>query len=176
MEFEDDDMKMGKDNEMEEEKGRERDMEEVNLEAPQENPKKRKSDQALSPNQALPQDHPDAQLHETPNPNLPISPLEEMIEIMVEKGGEVIRKNRRRAWRNINMDNVRFGIVREPLNIQVLGDLNNKTRYDELIDPALLVISDNVHETTFNFLNNVKNILIDNILIQGVQSFHNMIG
>ena len=31
---------MGKDNEMEEEKGRERDKEEVTLDAPQENPKK----------------------------------------------------------------------------------------------------------------------------------------
>ena len=83
---------------MEEEKGRERDKEEVTLEAPQENPKKRKANKVIS------QDHPDDQLNETLSPILPISPpeepilpLEEMIEIMVEKGGEVIRKNKRRA-------------------------------------------------------------------------------
>ena len=60
------------------------------------------------------------------------------------------------------MDNARLGIVREPVNIQVLGDLDGRTHYDELIDLALLVVSDNVHETEFNFLNNVKNSLIDN--------------
>ena len=59
------------------------------------------------------------------------------------------------------MDNVRLGIVREPVNIQVLGDLDGRTHYDELIDPTLLVVSDNVHETGFNFLNNAKNNLID---------------
>ena len=60
------------------------------------------------------------------------------------------------------MDNARLGIVRDRVNIQVLGDLDSRTHYDELIDPALLVISDNVRETGFNFLNNAKNNLIDN--------------
>ena len=81
---------------------------------------------------------------------------------MVKKGGEVIRKNRRRAQRNVNMDNARLGILREPVNIQVLGDLDGRTHYDEFIDLALLVISNNVCETGFNFLNNVKNNLFDN--------------
>ena len=44
----------------------------------------------------------------------------------------------------------------------MLGDLDSSTHYDELIDPTLLVISENVHETGFNFLNNAKNSLIDN--------------
>ena len=43
-----------------------------------------------------------------------------------------------------------------------MGDLDSSTHYDELIDLAILVISDNVHETGFNFLNNAKNSLIDN--------------
>ena len=60
------------------------------------------------------------------------------------------------------MDNARLGIVREPVNIQVLGDLDSRTHYNKLIDPALLVISKNVHEPSFNFLNNAKNSLIDN--------------
>ena len=81
---------------------------------------------------------------------------------MVEKGGEVIRKNKRRAWRNFYGDKVSFGIVREPAKIQVPEDLDRSTHYNELIDPALLVISDNVRETGFNFLNNSKNSLIDN--------------
>lgn len=66
-----------------------------------------------------------------------------MNEIMVERSGEVERKNKRRAWRNFNMDTTRLGIVREPVNIQVLEDLDGITHYDELIDPAILVIYDN---------------------------------
>ena len=81
---------------------------------------------------------------------------------MVKEGGKVIRKNKRRAWRNFNEDKASLGIVREPDKLQVLGDLDSSTHYDELIDPTLLVISDNVHETGFNFLNSVKNNLIDN--------------
>ena len=85
-----------------------------------------------------------------------------MIEIMVEKGGEAIRKNKRRAWSYFNVDRASMGIVREPAKIQVLGDLDSSTHYDELLDPTLLVLSDNVRETGFNFLNNAKNSLIDN--------------
>ena len=81
---------------------------------------------------------------------------------MVERSGEVVRKNRRRAWRNFNMDTTRLGIVRELVNIQVLEDLDGKTHYDELIDPAMLVISNNMQETGFNFLNNAKNCLVEN--------------
>ena len=60
------------------------------------------------------------------------------------------------------MDIARMGIVREPVNIQVLEDLEGKTHYEKLIDPALLVISNNVREISFNLLNNAKNNLIDN--------------
>ena len=65
-----------------------------------------------------------------------------MIEIMVEKSGKVIKKNRRRAWRNFNMDTNKLRIFRESMNIQVMEDLNGKTHFNELIDPALVVIFD----------------------------------
>ena len=45
----------------------------------------------------------------------------------------------------------------------MLGDLNSSTPYDELLDSTLLVLSDNARETGFNFLNNAKNNLIDNL-------------
>ena len=81
---------------------------------------------------------------------------------MVEKSGEVIRKNRRRVWNNFNMDTARLGIVREPMNIKVMEDLDDKTHYDELIDPVMLVISKKTQEIGFIFLSNVKNCLVDN--------------
>ena len=92
--FEDED----KDNVKEEDKGRESEKVEVAPNVSPRNPKKRKVDQALL------QEETNAQSSETPGPVSPISPPEEMIEIMVEKSGEVIKKNRRRAWRNFNMD------------------------------------------------------------------------
>ena len=71
--------------------------------------------------QTLPQEHPSDHADVPPSPTAPISPLvdpisppEEMIEIMVEKGGEVIKKNKRRAWRNFNGEKASLGIVREP--------------------------------------------------------------
>ena len=41
------------------------------------------------------------------------------------------------------MDTARLGIVREPMNIQALEDLDGRTQFDELIDRTLLVMSDN---------------------------------
>ena len=64
------------------------------------------------------------------------------------------------------MNTVKMEIVREPMNIQVMEDNDGKTHFDELIDPALVVISYNVRETRFNLLNNTKkntkNNMIDN--------------
>ena len=95
----------------EEVKGRESDKEEVVLDVPPRNPRKRKADQALL------QENTNSQTSETPSPNSPISLPEEMIEIMVEKSGEVIKNNRRRAWRNFNKVTAKLGIVREMMNI-----------------------------------------------------------
>ena len=60
------------------------------------------------------------------------------------------------------MDTAKFGIVREQMNIQVMEDLEGKTHFDELIDRALVVISNNAQETGFNLLDNTKNSMIDN--------------
>ena len=60
------------------------------------------------------------------------------------------------------MDRANLGIIREPAKFQVLGDLDSSTHYDELLDPTLLALSDNVRETGFNILNNAKSSLIDN--------------
>ena len=75
---------------------------------------------------------------------------------------EVIRKNKRRAWRNFNKDTMKLGIVRESMNIQVMEDNDGKTHFDELIDPTLVVISDNAWKICLNLLNNAKNSMIDN--------------
>ena len=80
---------------------------------------------------------------------------------MVEKSGEVIKKNKRRAQRNSNKDTAKLGIVREPMNIKVMEDFDGKTHFDKLIDPALVVIFDSARETGFNLLNNAKNSMID---------------
>lgn len=71
-------------------------------------------------------------------------------------------KNRRRSWRNFNANAAKLGIVREPLNIQVMEDIDGKTHYDGLIDPGMVVISKNARETWLNLLNNTKNSMIDN--------------
>lgn len=143
----------GKETVKDDEKEREIDKEDVTLEASPDNPRKRKVDQALL------WEDPIALTFETPSPHSP-SPLPK--EKTMEKSGEVIRKDRRRAWRNFNMETASLGIIREPMNIQVMEDLDGKTHYDELIDPALLVLSDNTRESDFDLLKNVKNILIDN--------------
>lgn len=78
----------GKDMVKDEEKGRERDKEEVTLDASLDKPRKRKADQALL------QEDPIAQTSETPSLDSPSSLSEEMT---VEKSGEVIRKDRRKG-------------------------------------------------------------------------------
>ena len=153
---EDEEKELGEENVSEEEKGRGSDKEEDAFISPLGNPKKRKADQALLQEEA--------QILKTHGPDPPISLAKEMIEILVERSGEVIRNNRRRAWRNFNMDTARLGIVKELLNIQVLEDLDGRTHFDELIDLDMLVMFDNMCEIGFNLLNNAKNCLIDNLL------------
>ena len=55
-----------------------------------------------------------------------------------------------------------MGIVREPMNIQVMEDKDGKAHFDELIDPALVLISNRTRETRINLLKNAKNNMIDN--------------
>ena len=84
-----------------------------------------------------------------------------MIEILVEKSGEVIIKNKRRAWRNFNTNTVKMLIFRELMNIQVMEDNDGKAHFDELIDPNLVIIYNSVWETRFNLLKNAKNNMIE---------------
>ena len=60
------------------------------------------------------------------------------------------------------MDSLSLGIVREPVSIHVMEDLEDKTHYDELIDLSMLVLADKMRETCFNFLNNTKSDMLDN--------------
>ena len=55
-----------------------------------------------------------------------------------------------------------MGIVKELMNLQVMEDNDGKAHFNELIDPALVVILDNVREIGLNLLNNGKNNMIDN--------------
>ncbi len=43
-----------------------------------------------------------------------------------------------------------------------MEDIDSIIHYDELINPALVVLSNSAQETSFNLLNNVKNIMINN--------------
>ena len=55
-----------------------------------------------------------------------------------------------------------MGIYREVMNPQFLVDDLEKPRLNELIDPAIVAISDNARETGMNLLNNAHNSMIDN--------------
>lgn len=59
------------------------------------------------------------------------------------------------------MDSVSLGIVREPMSIQVMEDLEGKNHYEKLIDLATLILADNTREIGFKFLNNVKSGMLD---------------
>lgn len=76
--------------------------------------------------------------------------------------GEVLVNNRRKSWRNFNVRTVTMGIFREAMNPQILVENQEQPQLEELIDPAILVITDNARETSMNLLNNAQNSMIDN--------------
>ena len=78
------------------------------------------------------------------------------IEIFVEDSREMVMKYRRRPWRNLSTKMTKMGIVREILTPQVKEDIEGKIHFNELIDPALVAILDNMSEIGLNFLNNTK--------------------
>ena len=55
-----------------------------------------------------------------------------------------------------------MGIYREAMNPQFLVDDLEQPRLQELIDPAIVAISDNARETGMNLLNNARNSMIEN--------------
>lgn len=123
------------------------------LAVPPVNPRKRKMEHAQL------QENPSTHASVTPDHVLPPFPKEKPLEY----SGEVIKNEKRRAWRSFNMGSLSLGIVREPVSIQVMEDLEGKTHYDELIDPSMLVLADKMRETGFNLLNNTKCDILENL-------------
>ena len=78
------------------------------------------------------------------------------------EGGEMVVKDRRIAWRNFKVRTMTMGIVREVMNPQILVDNQEKPKFEDLIDSAIVTIIDNARETGMNLLNNACNSMIDN--------------
>lgn len=71
-------------------------------------------------------------------------------------------KGRILAWKNMRMNMVRLGIVREKIDLKV-GELElGKVELHELIYPSMIILSDYNKEENIDLLNNVKNICLDN--------------
>lgn len=80
---------------------------------------------------------------------------------MEEGSGEVVIKDRCMAWKNFNARTSNMGIVREVMNPQILEEKEGKIQLEELIDSALVAITNNAREVGMNLLNNAKNSMID---------------
>ena len=65
-------------------------------------------------------------------------------------------KDKRRSCRNFSTKTTNMGIVRETMTTLVVEDIEAKIHFDELIDPMLVAILDNVREIGLNLLNNTK--------------------
>ena len=52
--------------------------------------------------------------------------------------------------------------MREAMNPQILEGKKGKLQMEELIDLAMVAITDNARESGMNFLNNARNSMIDN--------------
>ena len=71
-------------------------------------------------------------------------------------------EDRRKAWKNFNVRSTKMGIFREAMNPQILVENQEEPRLEELIDPAIVAITDRARETGMNLLKNARNIMIDN--------------
>ena len=76
--------------------------------------------------------------------------------------GEVQVNDKRKAWENFNVRTSKMGIFREAMNPQILMENQDEPRLEELIDSAIVAISDRARETGMNLLNNARNSMIDN--------------
>ena len=100
---------------------------------------------------------------------LPLSPVclqaqpeEQKEESAGNAEGEVQVEDRRKAWKNFKVKTTKMGIFREAMNPQILVDNQEEPRLEELIDPAIVAITDRARETWMNLLNNAHNSMIDN--------------
>ena len=74
-----------------------------------------------------------------------------------ENLGSIFANRRVTTWKNMSMDNIRLGIAREKVNLQIHEDLIGKIELQKLIDLAMLIMSDFRKEKFFDVLNNAKN-------------------
>lgn len=74
----------------------------------------------------------------------------------------MVLKDRHMAWKKINFRTSKMGIVREAMDPQIFEEKKGQLQMEELIDPAMVAITDNARETGMNFLNNARNNMIDN--------------
>ena len=78
------------------------------------------------------------------------------------EGEEMQVKDRRKAWKFFNVRTSKMGIFREAMNPQVLVENQEELRLEELIDPALVAMSNKARESGMNLLNNTHKSMIDN--------------
>lgn len=71
-------------------------------------------------------------------------------------------KDRRVVWRNFDNSKANFGIKREIIRTQVRENEEGRIQLEELIDPALVILSDIARENPeMDVLNNAKNSAVD---------------
>ena len=83
-----------------------------------------------------------------------IQPQEQEKVDIGEEGGEMVVKDSRIAWKNFNVRIVTMGIVREVMNPMILAKNQDQPKFEELINPAIVAITDNAREIGMNLLNN----------------------
>ena len=74
----------------------------------------------------------------------------------------VTSKDRKVVWRNFDSITANMGIQRELIRTQVKENEEGRIQLEELIDPALVILSDITKEhLDMDVLNNVKNSMVD---------------
>ena len=71
-------------------------------------------------------------------------------------------KDKNMVWRNFDNMSTRMGLKREMIKTIVNENKEGKIQMEDLIDPALVILSDTTKENPqMDVLNNVKNSVID---------------
>lgn len=74
----------------------------------------------------------------------------------------IMGKDRNVVWRNFDIVSARMGINREMIRTMVKDNKEGKVQMEDLIDPALVILSDITKENPqMDVLNNAKNSLMD---------------
>lgn len=67
----------------------------------------------------------------------------------------------KKVWRNFNMNTMQMGIIMADVNPKILEDKDSRIQKEDLIDPALVILSDKAREMELNLLNNIKKSMLD---------------